>query len=299
MSNSTDNHAGAASVNRRDLLIGAAAGALAFSGGRALAAERAIRIGLVTPKSGPLAPFAGADDYVIAALKPLFAKGVSVGGVTHPVEVVVKDSQSNPRRAAEVAAELIDKDKVDLLIAAGTADTTNPTADQAEANGVPCLTTDTPWEAHFFGRRGDPKKSFDWTWHYFWGLKQISDVYTGIWSLKPTNKTVGALWSNDPDGAAVGKGVTAAAEAAGFKIVDAGFFTPGASDYSAQIAKFKQANVEILTGLFIPPDFSTFWTQAAQQGYKPKIVTVAKALLFPQTVGALGARGPGLTTELW
>ena len=299
MSNSRDNHAGAMPVNRRDLLKGAAAGAFALTGGRAFAAERAIRIGLVTPKSGPLAPCAGADDYVLAALKPLFAKGVSVAGVTHPVEVVVKDSQSNPRRAAEVAAELIDKDKVDLLIAAGTADTTNPTADQAEANGVPCITTDTPWEAHFFGRRGDPKKGFDWTWHYFWGLKQISDVYTGIWGLKPTNKTVGALWSNDPDGAAVGKGVTAAAGAAGFKIVDAGFFTPGASDYSAQIAKFKQANVEILTGLFIPPDFSTFWTQAAQQGFKPKIVTVAKALLFPQTVGALGDRGPGLTTELW
>ena len=54
-----------------------------------------------------------------------------------------------------------------------------------------------------------------------------------------------------------------------------------------------------MTGVFIPPDFATFWSQAAQQGFKPKVVTVAKALLFPTTVGSLGARGNGLTTEVW
>ena len=292
--------------DRRSFIKSAAIGSVglataAFSGVRAFAADnRAIKIGLVTPKSGPLAPFAAADDYVLGSLKDVFAKGVSVGGTAHPIEVIVKDSQSNPRRAAEVAAELIDKDKVDLLIAAGTADTTNPTADQAEANGVPCLTTDTPWEAHFFGRRGDPKKGFEWTHHFFWGLKQISSVYVGIWGLKPTNKVIGSLWSNDPDGAAIRKGVSGAVEAnGGFKLVDAGLFTPGSNDFSAQIAQFKAANVEILTGLFIPPDFSTFWTQAAQQGFRPKIATVAKAILFSQTVSALGERGAGLTSELW
>lgn len=49
----------------------------------------------------------------------------------------------------------------------------------------------------------------------------------------------------------------------------------------------------------IPPDFATFWSQAAQQGFKPKVVTVGKALLFPSSVEALGGRGDGLTTEIW
>jgi branched-chain amino acid transport system substrate-binding protein len=49
----------------------------------------------------------------------------------------------------------------------------------------------------------------------------------------------------------------------------------------------------------IPPDFATFWSQAAQQGFKPKVVTVGKALLFPSSVEALGDRGDGLTSEIW
>ena len=49
----------------------------------------------------------------------------------------------------------------------------------------------------------------------------------------------------------------------------------------------------------IPPDFATFWSQAAQQGFKPKVVTIGKALLFPTTLDAIGERGNGLTTEVW
>lgn len=49
----------------------------------------------------------------------------------------------------------------------------------------------------------------------------------------------------------------------------------------------------------IPPDFGTFWAQAGQQGFKPKIVTIGKALLFPSAVAALGERGHGLSSEIW
>ena len=51
--------------------------------------------------------------------------------------------------------------------------------------------------------------------------------------------------------------------------------------------------------MVIPPDFTTFWTQANQQGYKPKAVTVAKAILFPASVEALGPLGHNLSSEVW
>ena len=51
----------------------------------------------------------------------------------HPVEILVKDSQSDPNRAAEVAGELILKDKVDLMLVVDTPETTNPVSDQCEA----------------------------------------------------------------------------------------------------------------------------------------------------------------------
>ena len=70
-------------------------------------------------------------------------------------------------------------------------------------------------------------------------------------------------------------------------------------DFSTQIAAFKKAGAEIGTGIFIPPDFTNFWKQSAQQGWKPKIATYTKALLFPQSVEALGSIANGLTTEVW
>jgi branched-chain amino acid transport system substrate-binding protein len=54
-----------------------------------------------------------------------------------------------------------------------------------------------------------------------------------------------------------------------------------------------------VTGVPIPPDWTTFWKQAAQQGFKPKIATVGKALLFPRSVEALGDLGAGMSTEVW
>jgi branched-chain amino acid transport system substrate-binding protein len=187
-------------------------------------------------------------------------------------------------------------------VAASTPDTTNPVADQAEVNEVPCITTDCPWQPYFFGRKGDPKKGFTWTYHFFWGLEDILGAFTALWDSAPTNKVVGGMFSNDADGNAFGdkeRGFPPALAKAGYKLVDPGRFQLLSNDFTAQIAAFKAANVEIVTGVFIPPDFATFWSQAAQQGFKPKIVTVAKALLFPSVVNSLGARGHGLTTEVW
>ena len=53
------------------------------------------------------------------------------------VQILNRDSQSNPNRASEVAAQLINNDKVDIMIASSTSDTTNPVADQCELAGVP------------------------------------------------------------------------------------------------------------------------------------------------------------------
>ena len=49
----------------------------------------------------------------------------------------------------------------------------------------------------------------------------------------------------------------------------------------------------------IPPDFTTFWTQARQQGLRPKICTITKALLFPSSVESVGQTANNLSTEVW
>ena len=119
-----------------------------------------IKIGLVSPRTGPLAAFGEADDFILKQVMQAVGAGVQNNGKTYPVQVIAKDCQSNPSRAAEVASELILSEKVDLMLAGNTPDTTNPVADQCEANEVPCISTTAPWQPYFFGRNGDPAKGF-------------------------------------------------------------------------------------------------------------------------------------------
>ena len=296
-------------IGRRDAIkaasaIAAGAGVASVLGWSNLAFAEAsiIKIGFVTPKTGPLAPFAEADAFVIEEMRKLFAGGLDIGGTKHKVEIIVKDSASNPGRASDVAKDLILKDKIDLMLVASTPETTNPVSDQCELYKKPCISTVAPWQPWFFARGGKPEKGFEWTYHFFWGLEDIIAVFTGMWKSVKTNGVVGGLWPNDGDGNAWGDGkmgFPAAFAKDGLKVVDPGRYQNLTSDFSAQIAKYKEGNVEILTGVPIPPDFTTFWNQAAQKGFRPKIASVGKALLFPSSVEALGTNGEGLSTEVW
>jgi branched-chain amino acid transport system substrate-binding protein len=112
---------------------------------------------------------------------------------------------------------------------------------------------------------------------------------------------VGLLFPNDADGEAWSdktRGLPAALSKAGYRLVDLGRFRPGTDNFTAQIVAFKKADAQIVTGVLNPPDFTTFWSQARQQGYRPKIATIAKALVFPAAVDNLGAAGNGLTAEV-
>jgi branched-chain amino acid transport system substrate-binding protein len=268
---------------------------------------RALKLGYVTPTTGPFSAFAEADDYVLGGIQEAIGTGIVNGGTTYPIEILVKDSQGDPNRAAEVAGELILDDGVDLILVASTPETTNPVSDQCEANGVPCVSTVAPWQPYFLGRQPGvappDTQPFEWTYHFFWGLEDIIVAYTDMWSQVPNNKTVGFLMPNDGDGQAWSDptvGFPSTLAPGGYTIVDPGRYENLSQDYSAQINAFKNAGVEVLTGVPLPPDFTTFWTQAAQQGFTPKVATIGKALLFPSSVDALGPElGVGLASEVW
>jgi branched-chain amino acid transport system substrate-binding protein len=225
-----------------------------------------------------------------------------------PVEVVVKDSQSNPNRAGEVAKELIVSNKIDLMLVASTPETTNPVSTQCEIEEVPCISTLAPWQPYFIGRQANPGggppawKPFTYTYHFFWGLEDIIAVFTNMWDQVPTDKSVGGLFPNDGDGNAwadADVGLPPALDKRGYKLVDPGRYQNLSDDFSAQVAAFKKANCEIITGVVIPPDFTTFWNQALQQGFKPKVASIGKAILFPVAVEALGKNGNNLSSEVW
>ncbi len=175
------------------------AGATTTSGAPA---GRAIKIGYVSPQTGPIAAFGEADQFVIEAVQAQWVDGITIAGTVHPVEIVTRDSESDPVKASQVAEELILDEAIDLMLVASTPDTTNPVGDQCELNGIPCVSTVAPWQPWFFLRGGDPAVGFTWTYHYFWGLEALIPQFIALWDKLETNKIVGGLFPNDTDGQA-------------------------------------------------------------------------------------------------
>jgi branched-chain amino acid transport system substrate-binding protein len=303
-----------AGIRRRDLLRGigaagtlaSASGLLAACGGLAGSQQSGgtsgstIKIAHVSPQTGPLAGFTAPDAYMLDLVRATYAQGVQVGGKTYQLEIVTKDAASDTNRAAEAAREAILQDQVDLILTGVTPGVANPVSDQAEAAGVPCIASLVPWESWFNGRGGDPATGFQYTFCFFTGVSGETRVVPPVWQrMTDTNRVIGALWPNNSDGDAFRAGFTPAIEQIGFRLVDPGPYAEPASDYSAQIARFRSDGVQIFTGVPGPPDFATFWRQSRQNGFLPRYAYVHKAVLFPAGVEALGELGENLLTSAW
>jgi branched-chain amino acid transport system substrate-binding protein len=300
-------------ISRRELLkrAGVGAGGVLLSGTLAQkawaqprsAAADTIKIGFVSPITGPAAGFGEGDHYILGLARKSLAKGLTIKGKQYNVQIVDKDCQSNPARSSQVANDLIHGTKVDLMLATSTPESVNPASDASEAARVPCISTVVPWEAWYFGRGAKPGKPspFRYTYHFCFGTEQFAEAYTHLWPQVKTNKRVGVMWPNDADGNAIRENLGPLLEKAGYKIVDPGAYKDGTNDYSSQIAKFKANNCQIFNTFPIPPDFTTFWRQANQQGYasKVKISQIAKTGLFPSQVLVLGKLGYGLASAAY
>ncbi|HKI98206.1 MAG TPA: ABC transporter substrate-binding protein [bacterium] len=295
------------SLSRREFvkLTTAAAGGIALASSvpafqSTAGAAETLRVGFVSPLSGPLAGFGEGDPYVVGLARKALSNGFRVGHKRYAVEILARDGQSDPARAGQLAQELINRQHIDFMLTTSTPETVNPVADACEAARVPCLSTVVPWESWYFGRGAKPGQPnpFKWTFHFSFGVKNFLDCYVSQWSLLPTNKKVGVLYPNDADGNAIREHLAPALEKAGFTIVDPGGFEDGTTDYSAQITKYKAQGCQIFNTFPIPPDFATFWRQAAQQGYTRSavIAQIAKTGLFPSQVEALGSLGDKLAT---
>lgn len=312
----------AGGVSRRAVLKGFGAGALAVgAGGIAEASPRrnighlargqaaggnVIRIGYVTPETGALADFSQSDIFVLNKVRAShpFAKGLKIGGKTYRFEITVADSQSDPNHAAQVAQQLASK--VDIVVTSSAPETTNPVASTCEQLHVPNLATVVPWEAWYGGLGGNPVapgKSFPYSAMFFFGLKEFGGTFLPMWnrieSKTHASKVYAAMFPNDSDGNAFRAAWPQYPAKFGYKEIDGGAYTDGTTNYSSMIEKFKSSGCEFYVNAPLPPDFNTFWKQAVQQGFKPKLATVAKVLLFPSDVVALGKLVNNIATDAW
>ena len=294
----------AAKLDRRTLLKGlgaVTAATIALPQHARAQGAKTIKVGVISPMTGPLSLFGDTDAYTVDKIMTLVKDGVEIGGETYNIEILLRDAQSNPNKAAELAGDLILNDEVAFMLPASTTDINNPTADQCELYGVPCISSNSPWQA-FVMPRGGAENPFQWTYHFFWGLEDVLGTFTGMWKSIETNGKVGMLFPRNADGETWGNddyGLPPAVRDAGFEAIAPSMFEPRTNDFSAQISEFKANDCEIVGGITYVADLKTFITQCNQQNYKPKVVTVAAALLFPSGIEAMGDLGAGMSSEVW
>jgi branched-chain amino acid transport system substrate-binding protein len=305
-------------LTRRSVLRGLGTGALATGAGGVLtacgsgskgsgsaASSGTITLGYIGPFTGPLSGFAAGDRFVIDTVRATsaYANGFDVGGRTYRVDIVVMDSQSDPNQAAQAARQLILSNNVDMLVTTSTPETVNPVAVVAQTQGVPCLATNDPWESWYMGLGGNPAQpatTFQFCTLFFYGLKQFEGCFVPMWSrIRASNRSVACMYPNDADGNAFRAGFEPLIRQSGYHPVDGGAYTDGTTDYTAMITMFKAKDCQYYSNCPLPADFSTFWKQASQQGFRPKLATVAKVLLFPADTVALGPLASNIATDSW
>jgi branched-chain amino acid transport system substrate-binding protein len=291
-------------VTRRSLLKGvgysavaaSAAGVLSACGsglkGSGSSSTGTINIGYVTPLTGDLSGFASGDQYVLKLIKEssIYKSGIKIGGKTYKINITVADSQSSPTRAAQVAQQLV-LNHADLVLTTSTPETTNPVASTCQKLHTPCLSTIVPWESWYAGLGGNPvspTEKFEYATMFFFGLPEFLGCFSPMWNRVPNDKEVACQYPNDSDGNAFREGFEPLIKSVGYKVVDGGAYADGTTDFTSMISDFRSKDSQVFSNCPLPPDFNTFWKQASQQGFKPKIATVAKVLLFPADCEALG-----------
>jgi len=259
---------------------------------------------VVSAKTGPLALFGKADEWWIALGSEAVREGIVCGdGKLRQVAFSVRDCRSVPSVAAGVASGLISDVRVDLLMCSGGTDIVLGVSERAETLGCPCLVDFVEWRSLLSGREAAAAPEPTWTYAHAFGLEDVAANYAAMWIQLSTNKKVGLVLPDDTDGrmwADTNAGLAASLTASGYEWVMPGLYQPGTLDFIPHISELVKNGCEICCCLMQTADFITFWTQAAQQAYRPKIVTVSRGLLFPHALEAAGAGALSITTEcLW
>jgi len=311
-------------ISRRGLLRAAGAGLVVAGGGGLLSAcsssikgagsgsgpggTKNITIGWIHPLTGSLAGFGAPDGWVISKIEQTapYKNGFKIGGKTYHVDIKSYDTQSSPTRAGDLARTAILSDGVDLLLTSSTPETVNAVASQAESLGTPLICSNIPWESWYINLGGNPAKPTvkpKYVVMYFLGAEHLIKTFIPMWNRihgqLHTNKVVAAAFPNDSDGNAFRQVFPPIAQGAGYSFHMSSAYPDGTTNYSSMISQFKSLQADFFTNVPLPPDFATMWKQSVQQGFRPKLATVAKVLLFPTDTYALGSLVYNVATDAW
>jgi len=214
--------------------------ALACMGAAPTAAQAAdpYVIGLTGDMTGPDAGNSGA---VADTVRIYFEKVNERGGINgHPVQVIIRDNQSQPSRAASDAQEFVNDPNLLIIVTASLSSTYVPTISESKQHGVPVLFAGGVCPTEVF----PPANPLLFCTSGYAADKDAEYAVDYVRSVSPGNVTVGFVSMAIPISRGGMEHGAAVAESKGMKVGDHEIIPPTTVSFSPYATKLKAADVD-------------------------------------------------------
>jgi len=248
------------------------------AGGAACAADP-IKIGVIEPLTGA---FAASGNFVTNGAKIAVDEINAAGGVLgRKLELVIEDNKSNPTEAATVAEKLIIRDKVPVLMGAWGSSLTLAAMPKLQEYGVPMVVETSA--ATKITKQGNP---------YVFRTAPTSVMEAEFFKdrIAPFNlKKVDFLVVNNDWGRGTVDDFKKMLKEKGVAVGLVETIDPAAQDMSAQLAKIKASDANVLFVTAAVEQLTLFFKQAAALKLGKTIITTGGSQNPDQLIAQAGA----------
>lgn len=233
-------------IGRRQLLLGAGAGALALGMGGfrpAWAASEAFRIGALNPVTGAGGPYGpGMQKAILFAAEEVNAAG-GAGGRT--LEIVAEDTQTSPEQAVLAAKKLIEVNKVQAIFGTWASGVSLAVLPLTTAAGIPLM--------HCSGAPAlSTERKNDLGWRYQATNTRFGKAFAKI-AEQRGYKRPATMAFNNASGIGNTQGFTDAWKAAGKSVVANVVYEPKRPSYRSELQQVLSANPDVIVmGSYLP-----------------------------------------------
>jgi branched-chain amino acid transport system substrate-binding protein len=210
--------------------------------------------------------------------KQVNARGGLLG---RPVQMIVRDDQSDASTGQKLYEQLITDDKVDLILGPYSSQVTQAAANVAEKYKYPMLAAGA--SASDLWTQGNKK--------YLFGVYSIAETYfVGVLEIaqKEGYTTVAVASESTLFPKSTAQGTVKLAKDKGMQVVLEEQYPEKVTDVSSIIQKAKAANADVLVGGSYLPDGLLLTRQAKELSYSPKLMAFSVGASMPDYGEALG-----------
>lgn len=247
-----------------------------------------IQIGAAMALTGDFSPdsILVRDGYEFAVDAINDAGGVNIGGVMHPIELVVRDDGSDREVSARLLEQLIAEDEVDLLLAPWGSGNTNAVVPISERYNrvmvAPLAASDAIWDQGY---------------QYLFGMIPLASD-----NLRPAVhmaeslgvERLAIITVDDLFPGLAADGAREEAEALDIEVVVDEVYPPGTLDLGAVITALEEAEPDFVLAPVDVADAIVLIQQMKERGYAPPGLSLSGATFVPDFLDSVGDDAEGL-----